>query len=141
MTQRSFSRRCSAHFFEEVDGQSKHRGQRQSPKPGMRVTPYFIQITPFLSHPTPPNFRTQAPPHAILESEVIFPCPDTVSPEQLAATRANSAKIPGPRTKNGKTHSAQNARQYRRAIEEFERLKALREELRNEPNFPEPRTN
>jgi hypothetical protein len=63
---------------------------------------------------------------------------DTVSPEQLAATRANSAKSTGPRTKNGKTHSAQNARQYRRAIEEFERLKALREELRNEPNFPEP---
>jgi hypothetical protein len=31
---------------------------------------------------------------------------------------------------------AQAERQYRRAIEEFERLKALREELRNEPNSP-----
>jgi hypothetical protein len=35
-------------------------------------------------------------------------------------------------------YQAQAERQYRRAIEEFERLKALREELRNEPNFPEP---
>ena len=33
-------------------------------------------------------------------------------------------------------YQAQAERQYRRAIEEFERLKALREELRNEPNFP-----
>jgi hypothetical protein len=35
-------------------------------------------------------------------------------------------------------YQAQAERQYRRAIEEFERLKALREELRNEPNFAEP---
>ena len=35
-------------------------------------------------------------------------------------------------------YQAQAERQYRRAIEEFDRLKALREELRNEPNFPEP---
>jgi hypothetical protein len=38
-------------------------------------------------------------------------------------------------------YQAQAERQYRRAIEEFERLKALREELRNEPNFAETETN
>ena len=38
-------------------------------------------------------------------------------------------------------YQAQAERQYRRAIEEFDRLKALREELRNEPNLPEPETN
>src|ERR1019366_7471347 len=35
-------------------------------------------------------------------------------------------------------YQAQAERQYRRAIQEFDRLKALREELRNEPNFREP---
>jgi hypothetical protein len=34
-------------------------------------------------------------------------------------------------------YQAQAERQYRRAIEEFERLKALREELRNQPSFAE----
>jgi hypothetical protein len=38
-------------------------------------------------------------------------------------------------------YQAQAERQYRRAIEEFERLKVLREELRNEPNSAEPETN
>jgi hypothetical protein len=38
-------------------------------------------------------------------------------------------------------YQAQAERQYRRAIEEFERLKALREELRNEPNLAESETN
>jgi hypothetical protein len=38
-------------------------------------------------------------------------------------------------------YQAQAERQYRRAIEEFERLKALREELRNEPNLAETETN
>jgi hypothetical protein len=38
-------------------------------------------------------------------------------------------------------YQAQAERQYRRAIEEFERLKALREELRNEPNSAEPEIN
>jgi hypothetical protein len=38
-------------------------------------------------------------------------------------------------------YQAQAERQYRRAIEEFERLKALREELRNEPILAEPETN
>ena len=38
-------------------------------------------------------------------------------------------------------YQAQAERQYRRAIEEFDRLKALREELRNEPNFAENETN
>ncbi|MGA2771051.1 MAG: hypothetical protein ABSG26_09570 [Bryobacteraceae bacterium] len=38
-------------------------------------------------------------------------------------------------------YQAQAERQYRRAIEEFDRLKALREELRNEANFAEPETN
>jgi hypothetical protein len=38
-------------------------------------------------------------------------------------------------------YQAQAERQYRRAIEEFERLKALREELRNEPNSAETETN
>jgi hypothetical protein len=38
-------------------------------------------------------------------------------------------------------YQAQAERQYRRAIEEFERLKALREKLRNEPNFAENETN
>ena len=38
-------------------------------------------------------------------------------------------------------YQAQAERQYRRAIEEFDRLKALREELRNEPNSAEPETN
>ena len=33
-------------------------------------------------------------------------------------------------------YQAQAERQYRRAIAGFDRLKALREELRNEPNFP-----
>jgi hypothetical protein len=37
-------------------------------------------------------------------------------------------------------YQAQAERQYRRAIEEFDRLKALHEELRNEPNLPEPET-
>jgi hypothetical protein len=35
-------------------------------------------------------------------------------------------------------YQAQAERQYRRAIQEFERLKALREELRNEPILVEP---
>jgi hypothetical protein len=38
-------------------------------------------------------------------------------------------------------YQAQAERQYRRAIEEFDRLKALREELRNEPNSAENETN
>jgi hypothetical protein len=38
-------------------------------------------------------------------------------------------------------YQAQAERQYRRAIEEFDRLKALREELRNEPNSAETETN
>jgi hypothetical protein len=38
-------------------------------------------------------------------------------------------------------YQAQAERQYRRAIEEFERLKALREELRNEPNSAGTETN
>jgi len=38
-------------------------------------------------------------------------------------------------------YQAQAERQYRRAIEEFERLKALREELPNEPILAEPETN
>jgi hypothetical protein len=38
-------------------------------------------------------------------------------------------------------YQAQAERQYRRAIEEFERLKALLEELRNEPNSAETETN
>ena len=37
---------------------------------------------------------------------------DTVSPEQLAANRANSAKSTGPRTTEGKTRSSQNARKH-----------------------------
>jgi hypothetical protein len=35
-------------------------------------------------------------------------------------------------------YQAQAERQYRRAIEEFDRLKALREELQNQPNSAEP---
>ena len=35
-------------------------------------------------------------------------------------------------------YQAQAERQYRRAIEEFDRLKALRNELPNEPNFAQP---
>jgi hypothetical protein len=38
-------------------------------------------------------------------------------------------------------YQAQAERQYRRAIEEFDRLKALREELPNEPNPAEAETN
>ena len=38
-------------------------------------------------------------------------------------------------------YQAQAERQYRRAIEELERLKVLREELRNEPNSAETETN
>jgi hypothetical protein len=38
-------------------------------------------------------------------------------------------------------YQAQAERQYRRAIEEFDRLKALREELPNEPNSVETETN
>ena len=38
-------------------------------------------------------------------------------------------------------YQAQAERQYRRAIEEFDRLKALRGELPNEPNLSEPETN
>jgi len=38
-------------------------------------------------------------------------------------------------------YQAQAERQYRRAIEEFERLKALREKLRNEANSAETETN
>ena len=38
-------------------------------------------------------------------------------------------------------YQAQAERQYRRAIEEFDRLKALREDLRNEPNSAESETN
>jgi hypothetical protein len=38
-------------------------------------------------------------------------------------------------------YQAQAERQYRRAIEEFERLKVLRAELRNEPNSAETETN
>jgi len=38
-------------------------------------------------------------------------------------------------------YQAQAERQYRRAIEEFDRLKALRGELRNEANFAEDKTN
>jgi hypothetical protein len=37
---------------------------------------------------------------------------DTVSPEQLAANRANAARSTGPRTPEGKTRSAQNARKH-----------------------------
>jgi hypothetical protein len=38
-------------------------------------------------------------------------------------------------------YQAQAERQYRRAIQEFDRLKALREELPNEPILAEPETN
>jgi hypothetical protein len=38
-------------------------------------------------------------------------------------------------------YQAQAERQYRRAIEEFDRLKALRGEMRNEPNFAAAETN
>jgi len=44
-------------------------------------------------------------------------------------------------TEEIETCQAQAEREYRRAIEEFERLKALREELRNEPNSAETETN
>src|ERR1017187_8134380 len=37
---------------------------------------------------------------------------NTVSPEQLAANRANAAKSTGPRSPEGKTRSAQNARKH-----------------------------
>ncbi len=61
-----------------------------------------------------------------------------ISPRRLPANRANAALATGPRSPQGKTRSAQNARKhrftstaapfYRRAVEEFKRLRALREE-------------
>jgi hypothetical protein len=72
--------------------------------------------------------------------------PQTLSQKQLDANRANAAKSTGPRTPQSKARSAQNARKHgftasTFAIEEFDRLKALRQELPTEPIFdpqPEP---
>jgi len=43
----------------------------------------------------------------------------TVSPEQLAANRANAAKSPGPRTHEGKARASQNARKHRFTASSF----------------------
>ena len=59
-----------------------------------------------------------------------------VSPEQLAANRANAAKSTGPRSPEGKTQAERHgAPSGPRAVEEFERLKALRAEIPNEAIF------
>jgi hypothetical protein len=53
-----------------------------------------------------------------------------VSPAQLAANRANATHSTGPQTPEGNT---QAERKYRRALEDFDRLKTLRPVLPNEP--------
>src|SRR5260370_1010439 len=77
-----------------------------------------------------------------------------ISQKQRAANRANAAKSTGPRAQNRNfalgegfhrmarqsntwslflRYQAQAERHYRRAVEEFERLRALRTRLPNEP--------
>jgi len=63
----------------------------------------------------------------------------TVSPEQLAANRANAANSTGPRTPEGKLHSSQNARKHGFTaasfavvrLEDLNEVAALREDLVN----------
>jgi len=62
---------------------------------------------------------------------------DTVSPDQLAANRANAANSTGPRTPEGKLRSSQNARKHGFAaasfavirLEDLNEVAALREDL------------
>ena len=54
---------------------------------------------------------------------------ESVSPKQLAANRANAAKSTGLRAKCPQTCQTNAECHYRRAVEEFDRLKVLRQEL------------
>jgi len=67
-----------------------------------------------------------------------------ISQKQFAANCANASHSTGPRTPEGKARSSNawplflrykvlTEREYRRALEDFDRLKALRHELPNEP--------
>src|ERR1035441_4419506 len=81
-------------------------------RPGNIESQVFSNITHFLPNTCRRQFQTQAPLHAILESEGDIPMSHTVSPDQLAANRANAANSSGPRTPEGKLRSSQNARKH-----------------------------
>src|SRR5271157_1013558 len=72
----------------------------------------FLRNNPLSFPPLPlVNFGLQ-PPSMPSSSRRVIPMSHTVSPDQLAANRANADRSTGPTTPEGKLRSSQNARKH-----------------------------
>src|SRR5271157_537283 len=97
----------------------------------------FLRNNPLSFPPLPlVNFGLQ-PPSMPSSSRRVIPMSHTVSPDQLAANRANADRSTGPTTPEGKLRSSQNARKHGFTatsfavvrLEDLNEVAALREDL------------